>query len=164
ASLVYSTYLGGGGNGSNSLGDVGLAIAADASGHAYITGQTASDSSTAAFPTTSTALQSSLESTNGNSFFSVLDVAHGVSLTLIYSTYLGGASGGFGDYGLGISVDRFGNAYLTGQTTSGGSNPFPTTASAYQTALNSQYGNAVASKIGWMVINLRNCPIKQQFS
>jgi len=23
---------------------------------------------------------------------------------------------------------------------------------------------AVASKIGWMVINLRNCPIKQQFS
>src|SRR5438270_1049568 len=61
---------------------------------------------------------------------------------------IGGASGGFGDYGLGISVDRFGNAYLTGQTTSGGSNPFPTTASAYQTALNSQYGNVFITELG----------------
>ena len=29
---------------------------------------------------------------------------------------------------------------------------------------NGELGCAVASKIGWMVINLRNCPIKQQFS
>jgi hypothetical protein len=148
ASLAYSTYLGGGGNGSNSLGDVGLAIAADASGFAYITGQTASDSSTAAFPTTlGTALQSSLASTNGNAFLTVLDTNHGGLNSLMYSTYLGGASAGFGDYGLGIAADSLGNAYLTGQTTSSGSMPFPTSSSAYQTALNSQYGNVFVTKI-----------------
>jgi hypothetical protein len=147
ASLVYSTYLGGGGNGSNSLGDVGLAIAADASGFAYVTGQTASDSSTATFPTTSSPLQSSLASANGNAFLTVLDTTHGGPISLIYSTYLGGSSGGFGDYGLGITVDSLGNAYLTGQTTSGGSTPFPTTANAYQTTLNSQYGNVFVTEI-----------------
>lgn len=147
ASLLYSTYLGGGGNSSNSLGDVGLAIAADAYGLAYVTGQTTSDSSTAAFPTTSTALQSSLASTNGNAFLTVLDTNQDGALSLIYSTYLGGVSGGFGDYGLGIAVDNAGNAYLTGQTTSSATLPFPTTSGAYQAALNSQYGNAFVTEI-----------------
>jgi hypothetical protein len=47
--------------------------------------------------------------------------------TLVYSTYLGGSSF---DYPLGIAVDTFGNAYVTGQTLS---NNFPTTAGAFQT-------------------------------
>jgi len=147
ASLVYSTYLGGGGNASNSLGDVGLGIAADKSGRAYITGQTASDSSVASFPTTNTALQPSLASVNGNAFLTVLDTTNGGPLSLLYSTYLGGASVGFGDYGVGITADNSGNAYLTGQTTSGTSSPFPTTSSAYQTRLNSQYGNVFVTEI-----------------
>jgi hypothetical protein len=147
ASLVYSTYLGGGSNPSTSLGEVGLGIAADANGLAYVTGQTASDSSLAPFPTTNNAVQSSLASVNGNAFLTVLDTTNGGPLSLIYSTYLGGASDGFGDYGLGITVDSSGNAYLTGQTTSGGSSPFPTTSGAYQTSLNSQYGNVFVTEI-----------------
>ena len=58
ASLVYSTYLGGGGNASNpnpSFGDTGYGIAAGSSGRAYITGETTSDASVAAFPTTPSA-------------------------------------------------------------------------------------------------------------
>ncbi len=45
---------------------------------------------------------------------------------LIYSTYLGGS----GDAGSGIAVDSWGNAYLTGSTSSGG---FPTTPGVFQT-------------------------------
>lgn len=126
---------------------VGLAIAADASGLAYVTGQTASDTSLTPFPTTYNALQSSLASVSGNAFFSVLDTTNGGPYSLIYSTYLGGGSTGFGDYGLGIAVDGSGDAFLTGQTTSGGSTPFPTTSGAYQTTLNSQYGNVFVSEI-----------------
>ena len=147
ASLVYSSYLGGGGNASNSLGDVGLAIGADANGFAYVTGQTASDSSTSVFPTTSSALQSSLASTNGNAFLTVVNTNLGGPVSLVYSTYLGGASAGFGDYGLAITVDNAGNAYLTGQTTSSAPTPFPTTSGAYQTTLNSQYGNVFVTEI-----------------
>lgn len=147
ASLAFSTYLGGGSNSSTGLGDVGLAIAADQSGLAYVTGQTASDSSVIPFPTTVGALQSSLGSVNGNAFLSVLDTKYGGGTALIYSTYLGGASQGFGDYGLGIAVDSSGNAYVTGQTTSGSPNPFPTTSGAYQVDLNSPNGNAFVSKI-----------------
>jgi hypothetical protein len=147
ASLVYSTYLGGGGNASNSLGDVGLGIAVDSSGLAYVTGQTASDSSIAPFPTTDTALQTSLASTNGNAFLTVLDTTNGGPLSLVYSTYLGGASTGFGDYGVAIAVDGSRNAFVTGQTTSGAPDPFPTTSSAYQTTLNSANGNVFLTEI-----------------
>src|SRR5216110_906026 len=37
-------------------------------------------------------------------------------------------------------------------------------AAAFGRHINSVQNYPVASKIGWMVINLRNCPIKQQFS
>ena len=46
---------------------------------------------------------------------------------LVYSTYLGGATGN--DLGLGIAVDGNGNAYVVGHTQSA---DFPTTAGAYQ--------------------------------
>lgn len=66
ASLVYSSYLGGGGNSTNqAIGDEIMAVATDGYGLAYLTGQTTSDTSVVAFPTTSTALQISLASTNG---------------------------------------------------------------------------------------------------
>lgn len=147
-SLGFSTYLGGGGNSSNSLGDIGFAIATDQSGLAYVTGQTGSDSSSGTpFPTTANALQSSLASVNGNAFLSVLNTIQGGPTALIYSTYLGGASTSWGDYGQGIAVDASGNAYITGQAMSGASGPFPTTSGAYQTTLNSRYGNVFVTKI-----------------
>lgn len=148
ASLGFSTYLGGGGNSSNSLGDIGFAIATDQTGTAYVTGQTASDSSRGTpFPTTPSALQSSLASVNGNAFLSVLNTIQGGPTALIYSTYLGGASASWGDYGQGIAVDAVGNAYITGQTISDASGPFPTTSGAYQTTLNSAYGNVFVTEI-----------------
>jgi hypothetical protein len=147
ASLVYSSYLGGGGNAANSLGDTALGIAADESGFAYVTGQTASDASTAPFPTTSGAYQSSLGNPNGNAFLAVLNTNWSGSASLFYSTYLGGDSTGFGDYGMGVAVDSSGDAFITGETTSGGSTPFPTTSNAYQTTLNSVYGNVFITEI-----------------
>ncbi len=143
ASLVFSTYLGGAGNSANYLGDVGLGIAVDSAGFAYVTGQTASNN----FPTTSSALQSSIASGNGNAFLSVVNTTQGGADSLVYSTYLGGASAGFGDYGMSVAVDGSGNAYVTGQTTSAAPTAFPTTSSAYQTTLNSGYGNAFVAVI-----------------
>ena len=52
----------------------------------------------------------------------------------VYSTYLG--ADGF-DHGLAIAVDRAGNTYVTGKTTSPN---FPTTLGAFQTALSGSFG------------------------
>lgn len=151
ASLLYSSYLGGGGNPSNPnplFGDTGFGIATDSSGRAYITGATTSDTSTAAFPTTANAYQSSLSSTNGNAFLTAVDTTKSGSSSLIYSTYLGGnGAGSFGDFGVGVATDGAGNAYLVGETTSNASRPFPTTASAYQSNLNSSRGNVFVTEI-----------------
>jgi hypothetical protein len=147
SSLVYSTYLGGGGNSANPFGDVGFGIAADASGLAYVTGQTTSDSSVAPFPTTATAYQTSLGSQAGNAFLTVLDTNQAGAESLVYSTYLGGSSTDMGDGGLGVVVDSLRNAYITGETTSSGPNPFPTTPTAYQASLNSPAGNVFVTEI-----------------
>jgi Glucodextranase, domain B/Beta-propeller repeat/Bacterial Ig-like domain (group 2) len=147
ASLVYSTYLGGGGNSTNPIGDIGYAIAVDATGLAYVTGQTTSDTSVAAFPITASACQSALVSQSGNAFLTVLDTNQSGGPSLVYSTYLGGSSTGFGDYGLGVSVDALGDAFVAGSTTSSSPTPFPTTSSAYQSSLNSEYGNAFVTEI-----------------
>ena len=110
--LVYSTYLGGSGE------DVGLGIAVDAAGSAYVTGQTAS----ANFPTNNP-LQPNLSGTS-DAFVTKLNPAGNA---LAYSTYLGGSGD---DIGNGIAVDSAGNAYATGATDS---TNFPITAGAWQT-------------------------------
>ena len=109
--LVYSTYLGG------SLIDEGTAIAVDSSGNAYVTGFTKSTN----FPTVNPlpAPNNALQSVGGNAFVSKLSFS-GSSLSLAYSTYLGGS---FADEGTGIAVDSSGNAYVTGFTQSAN---FPT--------------------------------------
>jgi hypothetical protein len=152
ASLVYSTYLGGGGDAQSSnlyFADVAFAIAADSSGRAYVVGLTASDTSVAPFPTTPSAYQSSLSSQNGNAFLTVLDTNQIGDASLAYSTYLGGDGPGsiFGDIALAVAVDSNGDAYLVGETTSDASGPFPTTASAFQPSLNSPDGNAFLTEI-----------------
>jgi hypothetical protein len=113
--LSYSTYLGGNG------GDCGAAIAVDASGNAYVTGNTTSTD----FPTTAGAFQVPFGGNiNGDAFVTKLNPT---GTALVYSTYLGGSGE---DEGQGIAVDAAGNAYVTGYTRS---NNFPITAGAFQT-------------------------------
>jgi len=101
-SLVYSTYVGGASN------DDATGIAVDVGGNAYVTGYTTSTD----FPTTSTPLQASHAGGYLDAFVTKLDAA---GSSLVYSTYLGGASN---DQSLGIAVDGSGNASVTGFTES----------------------------------------------
>jgi hypothetical protein len=93
--LVYSTYLGGGGQ------DEARSVAVDNIGNAYLTGGTSSSD----FPTKAP-FQPNLSGTQ-NAFVVSLDSAG----SPVYSTFLGGAGAAVG---IGIAVDSTGNAYLTG--------------------------------------------------
>jgi hypothetical protein len=97
--LSYSTYVGGSGY------DVGLAIAVDDSGQAYVTGETAS----ADFP-----LKNSFRVFAGDldAFVTKLSSAGN---SLIFSTYFGGSGH---DEGWDIAVDSVNSPYVTGQTAS----------------------------------------------
>jgi len=98
--LIYSTYFGG------SEMEDGIAIAVDASGSACLTGATTSPD----FPTANP-LQA-VYAGGRDAFVAKLDPAGSAP---VYSTYLGGR---FSDMGIGIGVDKSGNAYVTGVTTS----------------------------------------------
>jgi hypothetical protein len=115
--LVYSTYLGGSG------GDVGLGIAVDAWGNAYVTGQTQSADFPLAHPLPANSVFRGVD----DAFVSKLSFdARTATLSLAYSTYLGGSDF---DSGRGIAVDTRGNAYVTGQTRSADfplAHPLPT--------------------------------------
>jgi len=106
-SLVYSTYLGGGGN------DHGFAIAVDSAGSAYVTGDTSSTN----FP-----VLSGFQATMGGGFWDAFVTKLTAGGALSYSTYLGGKGL---DEGHGIAVDSSGAAYVAGFT---GSTDFPTQA------------------------------------
>jgi hypothetical protein len=116
SALVYSTYLGG------SSSDSGLGVALDAAGQAHVTGDTTSPD----FPTTAGTFQPAFGG-DRDAYAAKLNVA---GSGVIYSTYLGG--GGF-DEGFGIAVEASGNASVVGDTSS---SDFPTTAGAFQPALN----------------------------
>ncbi len=109
--LDYSTYLGGGNF------DQATAIAVDSASNAYVTGITSSRD----FPLAN-AVQSLLGNTDQfvsqDAFVTKLS-ADGMSL--LYSTFLGGASY---EQGNGVAVDSAGSAYVAGVTTS---TDFPTT-------------------------------------
>jgi hypothetical protein len=115
-SLAYSTYLGG------SNDDLGISVAVDSAGAAYLTGQTQSTD----FPTTAGAFDTTANG-GGEAFITKLDPA---GSGLAYSTYLGGP--GF-DRGLDIAVDSAGAAYVTGSTNS---TDLPTTAGAIDASAN----------------------------
>jgi hypothetical protein len=99
--LLYSTYLGG-----SSVEDA-FGIAVDASGHAYVTGQTASTD----FPTVNPIQDALGTAAESAAFVSKLS-ADGAALD--YSTYLGGSSGGA--TGSSIAVNSAGQAYVAGYT------------------------------------------------
>jgi uncharacterized repeat protein (TIGR01451 family) len=110
ASITYSTYLGGSNN------ESGLGIAADTSGHAYVTGYTQS----ADFPRSDS---SSLQG-GGDAFVARL-VPTGCAP--LYARYIGGT--GPSEVGNGIAVSPVGSAFVGGQAQAG----FPVTGGAFQT-------------------------------
>jgi hypothetical protein len=117
-SLVYSSYLGGSG------GDFADAVAADASGNAYLAGETRSSDFLTAITSATGYQTSNVDTTFGVAFLVRVNTGLSGSNSLIYSTYLGGnganaATGfGYGDDAYGIAVDSSNNAYLAGGTTS----------------------------------------------
>jgi hypothetical protein len=109
--LLYSTYLGG------ARFDVGLGIAVDAEGQAYVTGFTLSTN----FPTAA-AFQPGFGGVSDAFMTKLTPTGSG----LLYSTYLGGARF---EEGHGIAISAAGQAHVTGATAS---TNFPTTADAFQ--------------------------------
>ncbi|MFX0090166.1 MAG: SBBP repeat-containing protein, partial [Candidatus Hodarchaeota archaeon] len=129
--LAYSTYLGG------NIFDSAAGIAVDASGAAYIAGNTWSSN----FPTTSEAYSTTLSGfLNSDAFISKLSPD---GSTLEYSTFFGGSDW---DAASGIAVDTMGAIYVTGMTDS---SDFPTTPNAYDTTHNGFSGtrDAFISKL-----------------
>jgi hypothetical protein len=106
SAFVYSTFLGG------TTDQIGYAIAADASGNAYVTGET---SSASGFPLVN-AIQCTLKGTS-DAFITKLDAA---GSAFLYSTYFGGSDY---DGAQAIALDASHNVYITGTTHS---NDFPT--------------------------------------
>jgi hypothetical protein len=124
--FVYSTYLGGSGNGGNNpaneyFGDYGQAIAVDNQGYAYVTGYTGSPD----FPNVN-AIQTTNNSPYATVFVAQIDLA---GADLLYSTFLGGSTY---EQSNGIAVDNNGDAYVTGYTYS---TDFPVTVTPPQSSL-----------------------------
>lgn len=99
--LVYSTYLGG------NTADMGVGIALDGSGNAYITGYTNSTD----FPTLNP-FQGIFQGGALDAFVTKLSSSGN---SLVYSTYLGGTDS---DQANDIAVDGSGSAFVTGFTSS----------------------------------------------
>ena len=127
ANLAYSTFLGGEGL------DIGYAIAVDALGSAYVTGQTDSLN----FPT----VAGSFDTTSAGVAAFVTKLKPGGN-DLVYSTYLDGPA----DYeqATGIAVDSAGNAYVNGFTAS---SDFPVTGSAFDPSHNGGGYDAFLTKL-----------------
>jgi photosystem II stability/assembly factor-like uncharacterized protein len=118
--LVYSTYLGGLSN------EEGGAVAVDASGHAYVAGQTSS----ADFPVAG-ARASSLK--GGDDAFVTKLSASGTSI--LFSTFVGG---GQNETGRSVALDSAGNAYVCGETFS---TDFPVTPGAFDNSFGGNGGS-----------------------
>lgn len=102
--LVYAGYIGG------SNYESGSGIAVDGDGNAYVTGNT--DSTQTTFPVTG----GPDLTYNGGYRDAYVAKVNATGTALIYAGYIGGS---VDDYGVDIAVDEPGNAYITGETSSG---------------------------------------------
>jgi hypothetical protein len=138
--LIFSTYLGGAGQGSGT-GEAVNALVLDSSDDIYVAGYTESSN----FPVTSGAYQTTngaIANQGSDAFVTKLAPAGN---TLIFSTYLGG-NGLYdgGDVAWGLAIDSSDNVYVSGTA---GSNNFPTTSGAYQTT---NLGSANSQAVGFV--------------
>ena len=99
--LVYSTYFG-----APSGVTRGFAVAADASGHAYVTGETSATD----FP-----VVSPIQSQSGGVMDGFLSKLSPDGSSLVFSTYIGGTRS---EFATDVALDAAGNVYVAGQTTS----------------------------------------------
>lgn len=121
--LIYSTYLGGGGNDCETPGiDRECVLTVDAAGVAYIAGRTYS----ADFPTTPNGLTTVYGGTEDG--FMVRLKPDGTGL--VYGSYFGGSQS---DQTLGVAVDSAGAAYVVGRTYSAN---FPASPGAFDSTYN----------------------------
>jgi hypothetical protein len=136
--LSYSTFIGG-----TNL-ELGNRIAVDSNHNVYVIGPSYSPN----FPTTSGAYDKSFNGTIPDAFdtfVTKIDPSQPLAQQLIYSTYLGGSTGGAeGSEGWGIAVDCEGNAYVTGLT---GDSDFPTTSGAYNESYNGGKHDVFVTKL-----------------
>lgn len=129
--LTYATYLGGTSALPEQWYEKATAIAVDAGGNAYITGEVRSGD----FPTTPDAFQTGSPDIAGgadsamDAFVTKLNAA---GSALVYSTYLGGNNNLTGDHAVDIAVDAQGQAHVLGFTAAAN---FPTTAGAYRSEM-----------------------------
>ena len=123
--LVYSTFLGGGGN------EESCDIAIDSSGSAYVTGYTDS----ADFPATPGSFDTTFNGGYSDAFAARLNAA---GSALVYATFLGG---GDGEWSNGIAVDSSGGAYISGQAYS---TDFPATLGSFDTTHDGAWDGFVA--------------------
>jgi len=132
--LVYSTYLGGGNGNTDSGGFHSIVL--DSAHNAYVTGSTVATD----FP-----LKGAIQKKNGvgtaDAYVAKLNES---GSGLAFSTYLGGSNP---DGASSIALDKYGNIYLVGTTSS---NDFPHTTGAFQSACpgDCTYDHGFASKIG----------------
>ena len=159
ASVLYSTYFGGG-NPANGV-TIGGGIALDTGGNVYLTGGTnflnTQNNPSTDFPVLN-ALQVCLDTpvnpgsgtcsvalTATDAFVAKFSPQTGSTnqFTLNYSTYLGGTGD---DVGFGVAADSAGEAYITGSTTS---NDFvlPTSTNPFQSANNGGASDAFVAKL-----------------
>jgi hypothetical protein len=124
--LSYSTFLGGTGV------DIGLGIAVDNTGQAYVTGNNYSPN----FPTTPGAYDTSH---NGSADVFVTKI-NAAGTGLLYSTFFGHSAD---DSGNCIVTDGAGNVYVGGSTKSSN---FPTTPGAFSTSYNGGFVDGFVAK------------------